>query len=193
MDVIRDYHSQWNKPERDRQICNITYVWDLKYEINEPIYKAEGASQVALVVKNLPANAGDMRDMGSIPGSGRSPWGRHRNLLQYSCLENLPGQRSLAGYSPWGSQRVGHDWSDLVLMHTQSRNGLTDIEIRLVVAKGVGGREMNGLGVQGWLEANLLLEWINNKVLLYSTGNYIQCPGTNCNGNEYLKRIYVCI
>ena len=43
-------------------------------------------------------------------------------------------------------------------MHTQSRNGLTDIEIRLVVAKGVGGREMNGLGVQGWLEANLLLE-----------------------------------
>ena len=48
-------------------------MWDLKYEINEPIYKAEGASQVALVVKNLPANAGDIRDMGSIPGLGRSP------------------------------------------------------------------------------------------------------------------------
>ena len=38
--------------------------------------------------KNLPANAGDMRNAGSIPGSGRSPGGWHGNLLQYSCLEN---------------------------------------------------------------------------------------------------------
>ena len=43
---------------------------------------------MALVVKILPANAGDMRDAGSIPGSGRSPGGGHGNLLQYSCLEN---------------------------------------------------------------------------------------------------------
>ena len=46
------------------------------------------ASQVALVVKNLPANAGDTRFTGSIPGSGRSPGGGHGNPLQYSCLEN---------------------------------------------------------------------------------------------------------
>ena len=46
------------------------------------------ASQVALVVKNLPANAGDIRDTGSIPGLGRSPGGGHGNPLQYSCLEN---------------------------------------------------------------------------------------------------------
>ena len=46
------------------------------------------ASQVALVVKNLPANVGDIRDVGSILGSGRSPGGEHRNPLQYSCLEN---------------------------------------------------------------------------------------------------------
>ena len=39
------------------------------------------ASQVALVVKNLPANAGDARDMGSTPGFGRSPEGGHNNLL----------------------------------------------------------------------------------------------------------------
>ena len=45
------------------------------------------ASQVALVVKNLPANAGDIRDVGSIPGSGRFPGGGHSNPLQYSCLE----------------------------------------------------------------------------------------------------------
>ena len=46
------------------------------------------ASQVALVVKNLPANAGDIRDTGLIPGLGRSPGGGHGNPLQYSCLEN---------------------------------------------------------------------------------------------------------
>ena len=39
-------------------------------------------------VKNLPANLGDIRDIGSIPGLGRSPGGRHGNPLQYSCLEN---------------------------------------------------------------------------------------------------------
>ena len=44
--------------------------------------------QVALVVKNPPASAEDMREAGSIPGSGRSPGGGHGNPLQYSCLEN---------------------------------------------------------------------------------------------------------
>ena len=44
--------------------------------------------KLVLVVKNLPATAGDIRDVGSIPGSGRSPRGGHGNPLQYSCLEN---------------------------------------------------------------------------------------------------------
>ena len=52
------------------------------------------ASQVALVVKNPPASAGDIRDMGSISGSGRSPGGRHGNPLQYSCLENPMDRRA---------------------------------------------------------------------------------------------------
>ena len=47
-----------------------------------------GVSQVVLVVKNLPAHAGDIRDAGSFPGLGRSPRGEHNNPLQYSCLEN---------------------------------------------------------------------------------------------------------
>ena len=47
-----------------------------------------GASQVALVVKILPASAEDARDVGSVPGSGGSPAGGHGNPLQYSCLEN---------------------------------------------------------------------------------------------------------
>ena len=44
--------------------------------------------QVALVAKNWPAKAGDIRDSGSVPGVGRSPGGRHRNPLQCSCREN---------------------------------------------------------------------------------------------------------
>ena len=46
------------------------------------------ASQVVLVVKNLPANAGDLRDTCSIPETGRFPGGEHGNPLQYSWLEN---------------------------------------------------------------------------------------------------------
>ena len=58
-------------------------------------------SQVALMEKNPPINAGDIRDAGSIPGLGRSPGG-YGKPLQYSSLENPHGQRSLVGYSPWG-------------------------------------------------------------------------------------------
>ena len=52
-----------------------------------------------LVVKNLLANAGDL---GSIPGSGRSPGGGNGNPTQYSCLENSMDRGALWGYSPWG-------------------------------------------------------------------------------------------
>ena len=54
------------------------------------------------MVNNPPDSAGVARDSGSIPGSGRSSRGGRGNPLQYSCLENPLGQRSLAGYSPWG-------------------------------------------------------------------------------------------
>ena len=47
-----------------------------------------GVHQVALVVKNLPANAGDRRELGLISGSGRAPGGERDNSLKYSCLEN---------------------------------------------------------------------------------------------------------
>ena len=52
------------------------------------IYNFQRTSQVALVVKNSLTNAGDARDLGQIPGSGRSPGGEHGNPLQYSRLEN---------------------------------------------------------------------------------------------------------
>ena len=64
--------------------------------------------KVALVVKNLPASAGDIRDLGSIPRSGGSPGGGNGNPLQYSYLEN-PWTEELGGLQPMGSQRAGHN------------------------------------------------------------------------------------
>ena len=58
------------------------------------------------MVKNLPASAGDMTELSSIPGMGRSPGGGHGSPLQYSCLENPHGQRSLGGYHPWGHKEL---------------------------------------------------------------------------------------
>ena len=76
-------------------------------------------SQVALVVKNLPANAGDIRDSDSIPGSGRFPGGEHGNVLQYSCLEN-PMDRGA-----WWAilHRVTKSWTWLkwLSMHTNTQ------------------------------------------------------------------------
>ena len=57
-------------------------------------------------VKNPPANAGDARDVSSIPGLGRSSGGGNGNTVQYSCLGKSLGQRSLAGYSPRGHKEL---------------------------------------------------------------------------------------
>ena len=54
-----------------------------------------------VVVKNMPPSAGDIRDTGSVLGSGRSPRGEHGNPLQYSCLENAM-DRGAWQASPWG-------------------------------------------------------------------------------------------
>ena len=62
-------------------------VWVTHDELGLFLIRA-GASQVVLVVKNLPANAGDIRDSGSVPGLGRSPGEGHGSPLQHSCLEN---------------------------------------------------------------------------------------------------------
>ena len=61
-----------------------------------------GISQVALVVKNPPANSGDITDMGSIPGLGRSPEGGIATHSSIFLPGEPHGQRSLAGFSPWG-------------------------------------------------------------------------------------------
>ena len=72
-------------------------------------YNRDRPSQVVLVVKNLPANTGELRDMGSIPRTRRSPGGGHGNPLQYSCLENAMDRGA---------------WQDTVHRVTQSQTWL---------------------------------------------------------------------
>ena len=70
------------------------------------IYSYYGASQAVLVIKNLPANAGNIRDAGLIPGLGRSPGGGIGYPLQYSCLER---QEEPGGLQSIGLHGVGHN------------------------------------------------------------------------------------
>ena len=62
------------------------------------------------MVKNLPTSAKDLRDSGSIPGLGRIPWSRKWQPTPVFLPGKFCGQRSLAGYSPWGC-RVRHNWA----------------------------------------------------------------------------------
>ena len=68
-----------------------------------------GASHVDLVVKKVSANAGDLRNVHLIPGSGRSPGGGHGNPFQYSCLKNPMDRGAWQSIQSMGSQRGGHN------------------------------------------------------------------------------------
>jgi len=86
-----------------------TFIHSLIFRID-----IQKVSQVALVVKNMPAMAGDLRDSAWIHGSGRSPGGRYSNPLQYSCLEN-PMDRG----SCWSMvNRVAKSWTSLNRLST---------------------------------------------------------------------------
>ena len=71
---------------------------------------------MVLVIENASAKAGYITDDGLIPGSGRSPREGHGNPLQYTCLENPHGQRSLVGYSSWD-----HKDSDMTKLLSTSK------------------------------------------------------------------------
>ena len=75
------------------------------------------ASPVALAVKNPPANVGDARDSGWIPGLGRSPRGGNEPTPVF-LLGKPHGQRILVGYSPWGHKEL--DMTEHTYTHTQS-------------------------------------------------------------------------
>ena len=75
----------------------------------------------ALVVKNLPASAGDVKDTTSIPRSGRFPGGGDDNPFPVFLPGEIHGQRSLAGYSPWGHKES--DTTELTRMPTRHTRG----------------------------------------------------------------------
>ena len=91
---------------------SISFVYFGQRQANEIIRENRTfnlrASQAVLMVKNLPANAGDVRGMGSIPRLGRSPGGGHGNSLLYSCWR-IPWTEEPGGLQSIGSQRAGHD------------------------------------------------------------------------------------
>ena len=70
--------------------CSVYCVYQAKHILDKfcTAIESKRASQVIAVVKHPLAKARDVRDVGSIPGSGRAPGGGHGNPLQYSCLEN---------------------------------------------------------------------------------------------------------
>ena len=82
---IRRSLAKWQGVGESVRKCCLHLKWLFRAELSP------------VVLKNLPASAGDIRDADSIAGLGGYPGGGHGNLLQYSCLENPHGQRSLKG------------------------------------------------------------------------------------------------
>ena len=130
----------------------------------------------------------DIRDADWTPPSGRFPCRRGWQSTPVFLLGEYHGQRSLASYSPWG-RRVGHDWSSLAWRtYLWNGNRMADIESRLVTAKEAGVEECVEREVGASRCQLLYIAWINSKVLLHSTENYIQYPVINHNGKEYIKK-----
>jgi len=113
------------------------------------------------VIKNPPANAGDVRDRGSIPGLGRSPGGGHGNRLQYSCVEN-PTVRG----ARWATvRRVTKSWTQLkrLNLHTQTDlkhllMNITSVDIQMAFMT------CDETCLTGWDSA---VTWVNNSLLWY--------------------------
>ena len=91
--------------DEEKSFFNSIYLYNLSLHY---------ASQVALVVNNLPDNTGDARDTGLVPGSGRSPGEGNGNPLQYSCLENSMGREAC-----WAiAHGIAKSWTKLSKEHS---------------------------------------------------------------------------
>ena len=117
--------------------CSNTYVPNKNLGIS---YTNNWATQVVLVVKNLPANAGDIRTKGSTPGLRRSPGGGHGNPLQYSCLENpmdggawQPTVCGLKKSRTWLKWLSRHAFTLIITIFTMSRTLLNIFLVACVI------------------------------------------------------------
>ena len=87
-------------------MTNTFTFFHIKKSVNKVKYSQSWASQVVTVVKNSPANAGDTRDVGSIPGLERSPGVGNGNPFQYSCLKNPMDKGAWGATVPWGCEEL---------------------------------------------------------------------------------------
>ena len=115
---FRELPSGWARmPPHARRLAHLKLHWDRSPCALDPsgsgsLYLIIWASQVALVVKNPPANAGDIRDVGSIPRWGSPPGGEPATQSNILPGESL-GFEKPGRLQSIGSRRVRHDWSDL--------------------------------------------------------------------------------
>ena len=142
------------------------------------------------VVKNLPASAGALRDAGSIPRWGRSleeGMATHSSILAW----RIPWTEEPSGLQSTGSQRAGHDWSNLACMNLCTKQEESrGCRKQTYGSHGVGG--VNWEIVVG-IYILLYIKSATNKNLLYGTGKSTQysvmaCIGKDCKRKE---RIYV--
>ena len=145
------------------------------------------ASQVALVVKNLPAIAGNVRDSGSIPGSGEKEMAIHSSILAWE----VP-QTEEAGLQSMGLQRVGHDWAT---EHTHNGNKAwpgKGVQATWWKTLGAGGLRVGSFS-QLWgfplTPPQVSKDWVppssRGKTLGWGvgrTGSRALCPGWGCSG-----------
>ena len=121
------------------------------------VWFSGSASQVTLVVENLPASAGDIRDTGLIPGSGRSPGGGHDHQLQHSCLENCMDRGA------WSAPMNGVEESWMWLTtHTHSKN----LWRTVVLSKMLERRNRNFFGHCGSKDRLINMSQLENKWML---------------------------
>ena len=116
------------------------------------------------------ASAFNARDLGLIPGLGRSPEG-NVNPLQYSCLENPPGQRSLVGYSPWGCKEW--DMTQWLNIHTH-RNYDNNTHLRM------------------WINGSSYILWWGWKTVSKTLVNNMAIPTIDENEHTWWPRNFSC-
>ena len=99
--------------------CGVCTHWNTLNTLSAVPFAFLGTSQAVLMVKNLPASAGDARNSGSIPRLGRSPGAGNGNPLQYSCLKN-PMDRGAWRAAVHGASKSWTQLSDWVHTHTHT-------------------------------------------------------------------------
>ena len=110
--------------------------------------------------KELACNAKDVRDVGSIPGSGRSPGGGHGNPLQYSCLENSTDREALRATV----HRVAKSWTQLKRLTTYTHTAAKD-EVGKVGPDKINKAQVSDPGVEPEATASPPVEWPHKSVL----------------------------